>query len=42
MAQKSNQRKQAPAYSSDTMALRYMGGLAMAALGVLIFIAVDL
>ncbi len=42
MAQKSNKRRQAPAYSSDTMALRYMGGLALAALGILIFIAVDL
>ena len=42
MAQKSNQRRQAPTYSSDTMALRYMGGLALAALGALLFMAVDL
>ena len=42
MAQKSNGRKQAPAYSADTLALRYMAGLALIALGVMIFMAVDL
>ena len=41
MAQQ-GRRKQAPAYSSDTMALRYIAGLALAALGVMIFMAVDL
>ena len=41
MAQQ-GKRKQAPAYSADTMALRYIAGLALAALGVLIFMAVDL
>ena len=43
MAQKgSNRRKQAPAYSADTMALRYMAGLALIALGAVIFMAVAL
>ena len=43
MAQKgSGKRKQAPAYSSDAMAIRYMAGLALIALGVLIFMAVEL
>lgn len=43
MAQKgSNKRKQAPAYSADTMALRYMAGLALIALGAMIFMAVVL
>ena len=42
MAQKGTKRKQAPAYSSDTMALRYIAGLALIALGVVIFMAVDL
>ena len=42
MAQQGNRRKQAPAYSADTMALRYIAGLALAALGVMIFMAVDL
>ncbi len=41
MAQQ-GKRKQAPAYSADTMALRYLAGLALAALGVMIFMAVDL
>ena len=41
MAQQ-GRRKQAPAYSADTMALRYIAGLALAALGVMIFMAVDL
>ena len=41
MAQQ-GKRKQAPAYSADTMALRYIAGLALAALGVMIFMAVDL
>ena len=41
MAQQ-GRRKQAPAYSADTMALRYLAGLALAALGVMIFMAVDL
>ena len=41
MAQKgSGKRKQAPAYSADAMAVRYMAGLALIALGVLIFMAV--
>ncbi len=42
MAQQSGKRRQAPAYSADTMALRYIAGLALAALGVMIFMAVDL
>ena len=42
MTQKGSKRRQAPAYSSDVMALRYIGGLALVALGVLIFMAVDL
>ena len=42
MAQQGGRRKQAPAYSADTMALRYIAGLALAALGVMIFMAVDL
>ena len=41
MAQQ-GRRKQAPAYSADTMALRYIAGIALAALGVMIFMAVDL
>ena len=37
MAQKgSGKRRQAPAYSSDAMAIRYMAGLALIALGVLL------
>ena len=40
MAQKgSGKRRQAPAYSADAMAIRYMAGLALIALGVLIFMA---
>ncbi len=42
MAQKGGKRKQAPAYSADTMALRYIAGLALGALGVMIFMAVVL
>ena len=42
MAQKGTKRRQAPAYSADTMALRYMGGLALIALGVMVFMAVVL
>ena len=42
MAQKGTRRKQAPQYSADTMALRYMGGLALIALGVMVFMAVVL
>ena len=42
MAQQGGKRKQAPAYSADTMALRYIAGMALAALGVMIFMAVDL
>ena len=42
MAQQGGRRKKAPAYSADTMALRYIAGLALAALGVMIFMAVDL
>ena len=40
MAQKgSGKRRQAPAKSADAMAIRYMAGLALIALGVLIFMA---
>ena len=43
MAQKgSGKRRQAPAYSADAMAIRYMAGLVLIALGVLIFMAVVL
>ena len=42
MAQKGGKRRQAPTYSADTMALRYIAGLALIALGVLVFMAVDL
>ena len=43
MAQKgSNRKRQAPVYSADTMALRMLAGLALAALGVVMFLAVDL
>ena len=43
MTQKGNgKRKQAPAYSADAMAVRYMAGLALIALGVLAFMAVEL
>ena len=43
MAQKgSGKRKQAPAYSTDTMAIRYMTGLALIALGAVVFMAVAL
>jgi len=43
MAQKGNgKRKQAPAYSADTMAIRYMTGLALIALGAVVFMAVAL
>ena len=43
MAQKgSGKRRQAPAYSADAMAVRYMAGLTLIALGVLIFMAVEL
>ena len=43
MAQKgSGKRRQAPAYSADAMAIRYMAGLVLIALGVLIFMAVEL
>ena len=42
MAQKGGKRRQAPAYSADAMAVRYMAGLALIALGVLIFMAVEL
>ena len=41
MAQQ-GRRKQAPAYSADTLALRVLGGLALVALGAMIFMAVDL
>ncbi len=33
MAQKGSGRRQAPAYSADAMALRYMAGLVLIALG---------
>ena len=42
MAQKGSGRRQAPAYSADAMALRYMAGLALIALGAIIFMAVEL
>ena len=43
MAQKgSGKRRQAPAYSADAMAVRYMAGLALIAFGVMIFMAVEL
>ena len=42
MAQKSGQRRKTPAYSADTLALRMMAGIALVALGVVIFLAVDL
>ena len=42
MTQKGSKRRQAPAYSTDVMALRYIGGLVLVALGVLVFMAVDL
>ncbi len=43
MAQKgSGKRRQAPAYSADAMAVRYMAGLVLIALGVLVFMAVAL
>ena len=43
MAQRgSGKRRQAPAYSADAMAVRYMAGLVLIALGVLIFMAVEL
>ena len=43
MAQKgSGGRRQAPSYSADTMALRYMAGLGLIALGAVIFLAVAL
>ena len=43
MAQKgSGKRRQAPAYTADAMAVRYMAGLALIALGVLVFMAVEL
>ena len=42
MAQQGGKRKKAPAYSADTLALRYIAGLALAAFGVMIFMAVDL
>jgi S-DNA-T family DNA segregation ATPase FtsK/SpoIIIE len=42
MAQRGSGRKQAPAYSADAMALRYMAGLALIALGAIIFMAVEL
>ena len=42
MAQKGSGRRQAPAYSADAMALRYIAGLALIALGAIIFMAVEL
>ena len=43
MAQKgSGKRRQAPAYSADAMAVRYMAGLVLIAVGALIFMAVEL
>ena len=43
MAQKSsNQRRKAPTYSADTLALRYVSGIGLIALGVVLFLAVGL
>ena len=42
MAQRGSGRRQAPTYSADAMALRYMAGLALIALGAIIFMAVEL
>ena len=43
MAQKgSGKRRQAPAYSADAMAIRYMAGLVLIAFGALVFMAVEL
>jgi S-DNA-T family DNA segregation ATPase FtsK/SpoIIIE len=42
MSQRGNKRKQAPTYSADTLALRFIAGLALIALGAVIFMAVDL
>ena len=43
MAQKgSGKRKQAPMYSADAMAVRYMAGLVLIALGAMIFMAVEM
>ena len=38
----SGKRRQAPAYSADAMAVRYMAGLVLIALGALVFMAVEL
>ena len=40
MAQRSKTRQ--PVYSADTLALRYLGGLLLAALGVMMFLAVEI
>ena len=40
MAQRSNRRQ--PVYSADALALRYLGGLALVAVGVMMFLAVEL
>ena len=40
MAQKSNKRQ--PVYSADALALRYLAGLALIALGVMMFLAVEM
>ena len=43
MAQKgANRKRRAPTYSADAMALRMLAGVALAALGAVIFLAVDL
>ena len=42
MAQRGSGRRQAPAYSADAMALRYMAGLVLIALGAMILMAVEL
>ena len=42
MAQRGSGRRQAPAYSADAMALRYIAGLVLIALGAIIFMAVEL
>ena len=40
MAQKSKQRQ--PVYSADTLALRFLAGLVLVALGVMMFLAVEM
>ena len=42
MSQGGSRKKKAPVYSADSLALRIFFGVALAALGVVIFLAVDL